>query len=122
MRRCAWAGVRARRSLTPQRRRSPIGLSSSSTPILRNGFIFASNDAASEIAVGMQHGSPRLMSNRWHIGAKQLRGAIASYAKRFDWLEGRAVVPSAGPPEASDRPKGKPVASHLSRAEELHPA
>jgi len=96
-------------------------LSSSSTPILRNGFIFASNDAASEIAVGMQHGAPRLMSNRWHIGAKQLRGAIAAYAKRFDLLEVRAVVASAGPPGASDRPKGKAVAAHPSRAEELAP-
>ena len=36
------------------------------------------------------------MTTRWHIGAKQLRGAIASYAKRFDLLEVRVAPP--GPP------------------------
>jgi uncharacterized protein YecE (DUF72 family) len=34
------------------------------------------------------------MSTRWHIGAMQLRGAIAPYAKRFDFLEVRVTVPS----------------------------
>jgi uncharacterized protein YecE (DUF72 family) len=33
------------------------------------------------------------MSTRWHIGAKDLRGAMATYAKRFDLLEIRATVP-----------------------------
>jgi uncharacterized protein YecE (DUF72 family) len=33
------------------------------------------------------------MSTRWHIGAKELRGAIAAYAKRFDLLEVRVLVP-----------------------------
>jgi len=32
------------------------------------------------------------MSTRWHIGAKQLRGAVATYAKRFDLLEVRVAV------------------------------
>jgi gamma-glutamyltranspeptidase/glutathione hydrolase len=32
------------------------------------------------------------MTTRWHIGAMQLRGAIAPYAKRFDLLEVRATV------------------------------
>jgi uncharacterized protein YecE (DUF72 family) len=32
------------------------------------------------------------MSTRWHIGAKQLRGAVAAYAKRFDLLEVRIGV------------------------------
>lgn len=32
------------------------------------------------------------MSTRWHIGAKQLRGAVAAYAKRFDLLEVRVAV------------------------------
>jgi uncharacterized protein YecE (DUF72 family) len=31
-------------------------------------------------------------TTRWHIGAKDLRGAIAPYAKRFDLLEVRASV------------------------------
>jgi len=33
------------------------------------------------------------MSTHWHIGAKELRGAMAAYAKRFDLLEVRVVVP-----------------------------
>jgi uncharacterized protein YecE (DUF72 family) len=38
--------------------------------------------------------SPRLAStSRWHIGAKQLQGAITAYAKRFDLLEVRIVGP-----------------------------
>jgi uncharacterized protein YecE (DUF72 family) len=32
------------------------------------------------------------MSTRWHIGAKELRGAIAAYAKRFDLLEVRVAL------------------------------
>jgi uncharacterized protein YecE (DUF72 family) len=32
------------------------------------------------------------MAPRWHIGAKELRGAIAPYAKRFDLLEVRVAV------------------------------
>jgi uncharacterized protein YecE (DUF72 family) len=42
------------------------------------------------------------MSTRWHIGAKELRGAIAAYAKRFDLLEVRVVVSSVDdePPAA----------------------
>jgi uncharacterized protein YecE (DUF72 family) len=32
------------------------------------------------------------MSTRWHIGAKQLRGAVAAYAKQFDLLEVRVVA------------------------------
>jgi uncharacterized protein YecE (DUF72 family) len=31
------------------------------------------------------------MSTRWHIGAKDLRGAISAYAKRFDLLEVRVL-------------------------------
>jgi uncharacterized protein YecE (DUF72 family) len=34
------------------------------------------------------------MSTRWHIGAKDLRGAMATYAKRFDLLEVRAAIPT----------------------------
>jgi len=40
----------------------------------------------------MQTASP-IMSTRWHIGAKDLRGAVATYAKRFDLLEVRVMVP-----------------------------
>ncbi|HEX8794485.1 MAG TPA: DUF72 domain-containing protein [Polyangiaceae bacterium] len=36
------------------------------------------------------------MTTRWHIGAKDLRGAIAAYAKRFDLLEVRATVGGPG--------------------------
>ena len=32
------------------------------------------------------------MTTRWHIGAKDLRGAISAYAKRFDLLEVRVVL------------------------------
>jgi uncharacterized protein YecE (DUF72 family) len=39
-------------------------------------------------------GTPDAMSTRWHIGAKHLRGAIATYAKRFDLLEVRASLPA----------------------------
>ncbi|HEV3190358.1 MAG TPA: DUF72 domain-containing protein [Polyangiaceae bacterium] len=62
------------------------------------------------------------MSNRWHIGAKQLRGAIVAYAKRFDLLEVRAVGSASGAPGANDRARGKAVAPHPARGEELAPA
>src|SRR5579872_3114979 len=32
------------------------------------------------------------MSTRWHLGAKDLRGAITAYAKRFDLLEVRVEL------------------------------
>jgi uncharacterized protein YecE (DUF72 family) len=35
------------------------------------------------------------MIPRWHIGAKELRGAIAAYAKRFDLLEVRVAISGA---------------------------
>jgi uncharacterized protein YecE (DUF72 family) len=41
------------------------------------------------------------MTPRWHIGAKELRGAIAAYAKRFDLLEVRIAVSGARGDEAS---------------------
>jgi uncharacterized protein YecE (DUF72 family) len=42
------------------------------------------------------------MSTRWHIGAKDLRGPIAAYAKRFDLLEVRIELAAAerGEPRA----------------------
>jgi uncharacterized protein YecE (DUF72 family) len=43
----------------------------------------------------MQDGCAR-MTTRWHIGAKELRGAIAGYAKRFDLLEVRVAAPVTG--------------------------
>jgi uncharacterized protein YecE (DUF72 family) len=42
------------------------------------------------------------MGTRWHIGAKELRGAMAAYAKRFDLLEVRVLVPEGG----GDEPEG----------------
>ena len=36
------------------------------------------------------------MTSRWHIGAKELRGAIAAYAKRFDLLEVRVALGAHG--------------------------
>lgn len=44
----------------------------------------------------MQHGAPLANHSRWHIGAKELRGAIAAYAKRFDLLEVRVTVGAPG--------------------------
>jgi len=41
------------------------------------------------------------MSTRWHIGAKELRGAMAAYAKRFDLLEVRVLVPEGPDDEAA---------------------
>jgi len=40
------------------------------------------------------------MNSRWHIGAKELRGAIAAYAKRFNLLELRVTLGSPAHPEA----------------------
>ena len=40
-------------------------------------------------------GRPHRMSTRWHIGAKDLRGAIVAYAKRFDLLEVRVEAGDA---------------------------
>jgi uncharacterized protein YecE (DUF72 family) len=52
------------------------------------------------------------MTTRWNIGAKQLRGAIASYAKRFDLLEVRIAVPTVAAGARSGgsggQVKGKP--------------
>lgn len=45
------------------------------------------------------------MSTRWHIGAKQLRGAVAAYAKRFDLLEVRvAIAGESAEPDGSTSP------------------
>jgi uncharacterized protein YecE (DUF72 family) len=44
----------------------------------------------------VQHGRPLANNPRWHIGAKDLRGAIAAYAKRFDLLEVRVTVGAPG--------------------------
>jgi uncharacterized protein YecE (DUF72 family) len=50
-------------------------------------------------------GGPDGMSTRWHIGAKQLRGAIAAYAKHFDLLEVRVPAVSGGAsPDAASGP------------------
>jgi len=54
-------------------------------------------------------GSPDAMSTRWHIGAKHLRGAIASYAKRFDLLEVR--VAHSGPAESAETAPGPSLAT-----------
>jgi uncharacterized protein YecE (DUF72 family) len=43
------------------------------------------------------------MSTHWHIGAKELRGAMAAYAKRFDLLEVRVAVPD-GPADEQQGP------------------
>src|SRR5450631_2781371 len=42
----------------------------------------------------------RSMTPRWHIGAKELRGAIAAYAKRFNLLELRVTLGSPAHPDA----------------------
>jgi uncharacterized protein YecE (DUF72 family) len=44
------------------------------------------------------------MRTRWHIGAKHLRGALAAYAKRFDFLEVR--VSQSTPGESAAGPGG----------------
>jgi uncharacterized protein YecE (DUF72 family) len=59
------------------------------------------------------------MSTRWHIGAKELRGAMATYAKRFDLLEVRAFAPTddedpnPGPTIATLRRWRKAVPPHF---------
>jgi len=40
------------------------------------------------------------MTSRWHIGAKELRGAIAAYAKRFNLLELRVTLGTTAQPDA----------------------
>jgi uncharacterized protein YecE (DUF72 family) len=52
------------------------------------------------------------MNPRWHIGAKELRGAIAAYAKRFDFLE---VRPTIGAPGAVDATAPVPSFATLRR-------
>jgi uncharacterized protein YecE (DUF72 family) len=52
------------------------------------------------------------MSTRWHIGAKELRGAIAAYAKRFDLLEVRVAL---GPQPGSDEEAPTPTLATLRR-------
>jgi len=49
---------------------------------------------------------------RWHIGAKELRGAIAAYAKRFDLLEVRVTAGEAGAVEGD---KAAPSPSTMRR-------
>jgi uncharacterized protein YecE (DUF72 family) len=53
------------------------------------------------MVAGVQHGAPLRMTPRWHIGAKELRGAMAAYAKRFDLLEVRVAIGAAAPGAAS---------------------
>jgi uncharacterized protein YecE (DUF72 family) len=57
------------------------------------------------------------MTTRWHIGAKQLRGAIAPYAKRFDLLEVRVAAASPSTP-ATGRGVDKPRARAASAGAE----
>jgi uncharacterized protein YecE (DUF72 family) len=52
------------------------------------------------------------MTPRWHIGAKELRGAIAAYAKRFDLLEVRITL---GTPTSPDAPGFTPSLATLRR-------
>ncbi len=52
------------------------------------------------------------MTTRWHIGAKELRGAIAAYAKRFDLLEVRVAL---GPQPGSDEEAPTPTIATLRR-------
>jgi uncharacterized protein YecE (DUF72 family) len=52
------------------------------------------------------------MNSRWHIGAKELRGAIAAYAKRFDLLEVRVTL---GGPGAADKHAPTPTLATLRR-------
>ena len=44
------------------------------------------------MVTGVQDGARHRMTPRWHIGAKELRGAMAAYAKRFDFLEVRVAI------------------------------
>jgi uncharacterized protein YecE (DUF72 family) len=52
------------------------------------------------------------MTSRWHIGAKELRGAIAAYAKRFNLLELRITL---GTPAKPDAPGFTPTLATLRR-------
>jgi uncharacterized protein YecE (DUF72 family) len=52
------------------------------------------------------------MTTRWHIGAKELRGAIAAYAKRFDLLEVRVAL---GAQPGSDEEAPTPTLATLRR-------
>jgi uncharacterized protein YecE (DUF72 family) len=52
------------------------------------------------------------MTSRWHIGAKELRGAIAAYAKRFNLLELRVTL---GSPAHPDAPGFTPTLATLKR-------
>jgi uncharacterized protein YecE (DUF72 family) len=49
------------------------------------------------------------MTTRWHIGAKDLRGAIAAYAKRFNLLEVRITLGSPTAPGAPGFTPGLPT-------------
>ncbi len=54
------------------------------------------------------------MTTRWHIGAKDLRGAISAYAKRFDLLEVRvALDEGSGRDERKEAAAGQGVAPTL---------
>jgi uncharacterized protein YecE (DUF72 family) len=52
------------------------------------------------------------MSTRWHIGAKDLHGAITAYAKRFNLLEVRLTL---GGPASADENAPSPTPSTLRR-------
>ena len=52
------------------------------------------------------------MTSRWHIGAKDLRGAIAAYAKRFNLLEVKVTL---GSPTSPDGPGFSPGLATLRR-------
>jgi uncharacterized protein YecE (DUF72 family) len=52
------------------------------------------------------------MIPRWHIGAKDLRGAISAYAKRFDLLEVRVAIDT---PEGGDEAAAVPSLATLRR-------
>jgi uncharacterized protein YecE (DUF72 family) len=52
---------------------------------------------------------PPAMTTRWHIGAKDLRGAIAAYAKRFDLLEVRVTLGTPTSPDAPGFTPGLPT-------------
>src|SRR5271167_1684307 len=63
------------------------------------------------------------MMNRWHIGAKQLRGAIAPYAKRFDLLEVRIGLPAGSSSAPAGGPAEKPRAqARTERPEDPSPS
>ena len=61
---------------------------------------------------GMQTGATSRMSTRWHFAAKDLRGAIAAYAKRFDLLEVRVAL---GPQPGSGEEASMPAVATLRR-------